>query len=324
MITLYQLAEQCAQILNANANNLDGFIENTSFDFVIHINEGEYLKASRNLEPTTAAEANHVTYHINALMRSLSSNYEGDYKTFSDGSLNGENISTMISAEMSTSIEFLVPFPSVAKAVTLENNEIISYTLGETVYSMVVDTLQQGWSATLNDSTDQSFLVGSRFTVPSANLKEIRAIAGESLSFTVYGEHFFVAEGVNSNRIRIYYDGDRIPCTRIGIARRTEMDSNLFSETVLPRSKNIPLGTSLTVSMDLIYTLGTFGNALTDFLADGTQPSGVFKIAIPKIAAGGSYVIEKEYSMIFSSVGLNAQIGTVASVSVQVVEKYNG
>jgi hypothetical protein len=185
-----------------------------------------------------------------------------------------------------------------------------------------VDTLQQGWSATLKDSADQSFLVGSRFTVPSANLKEIRAIAGESLSFTVYGEHFFVAEGVNSNRIRIYYDDERIPCTRIGIARRTEMDSNLFSENVLPRSKNIPLGTSLTVSMDLLYTLGTFGNALTDYLTDGKQPASVFKIEIPKITSDGEPV-EKEYYLIFSSVGLNTQIGTVASVSVQMVEKYN-
>ena len=334
MITLYQLAEQCAQILNANANRLDGFIENTSFDFVIHVNEGEFKRASRTLAPTTVAEANHVTYHINALMKALSSDFDGDYKELKeDGALGDTDLSSMISASMATSIEFLVPFPSITKQVQ-EGKECITYVFGEVVYNLIAQTLQQGWSANLTDENDVNYLVGTRFTIPSANMKDIRAVAGESLSFTVYGDHFFVINGVNSNEIElsISYSGggaiyERIHTTRIGIARKTVSEPNFFAPvgelSAPPSAKNIPTGTQLTITFDTIMRVGVADDYFTRYCVLGKYTSNGndsinVKLKLP-VNTDDKYV-EGVYKMIPSEIGINGELGTFASMHVSLIE----
>ena len=332
MITLYQLAEQCAQILNANANRLDGFIENTSFDFVIHVNEGEFKRASRTLAPTTVAEANHVTYHINALMKALSSDFDGDYKELKeDGALGDTDLSSMISASMATSIEFLVPFPSITKQVQ-EGKECITYVFGEVVYNLIAQTLQQGWSANLTDENDVNYLVGTRFTIPSANMKDIRAVAGESLSFTVYGDHFFVNEGVNSNRIKLYISTststyELFNTTRIGIARKTVSDPNLFTATsdkynTLPVAKNAPIGTQLTITFDAIMRLSSAQDFFTNFALSGIYVSQSYlnvKLELP-VTEGEEQKTTQTYTMIPSEIGINGELGTFASMHVSLIE----
>lgn len=313
MITLYQLAEQCEKVLNAQVDKLDGFIDNTSFKFVIHVNEGEFKKASRNTTPITVTEANRVTYHINAIMKCIASNFDGDYMTLDNGDLNkGDDMVTMISAEMSTSIEFLIPFPSVT------NSE--GETLGETIYKLISEAYQQGWSGDMTDDDGECFLVGTRFTIPTPNVKDIRALVGESLPVTVYGDHFFVSEGVNSNKIKINYlpygddkYAERIFALRTGIARRSETDPNIFSSD--PSTKNMILGTSLSIAFDIIFNTGTFSKLISNYLVNGVQPGSgdMFSLIIP-----GANV--KNYKLIFSEAGLNAQIGTVASASVVMVE----
>ncbi len=330
MITLYQLAEQCEKVLNAQVDKLDGFIDNTSFKFVIHVNEGEFKKASRNTTPITVTEANRVTYHINAIMKALSSDFDGDYKTLKDdGTLRDTDLSSMISASMSTSIEFLIPFPSLTKQVVNDKGETQTVSFYETVMLLITSTLQQGWSAYLTDENEVKYLVGTRFTIPSANMKDIRALAGESMSFVVYGEHFFVNEGVNSNRIKLsVYNPttkryEPIFTTRLGIARRSEIEGNLYADDyneqgkILPVSKNVLFGTSLTISFESLFRTSYFDTILSDYLLYGLQPATncIFQISISDE--------ENVYSLIFADAGLNGMLGTVASISARLVEVYH-
>lgn len=333
MITLHQLSKQCEEVLNAQAHLLNGFIDNTSFEFVIHINEGEFKRASRSLAPKTVTEANRVTYHLNALIKALSSDFDGDYKTLKDdGTLEDTDLSSMISASMSTSIEFLIPFPSLTKQEVNDKGEAQTVSFYETVISLITSTLQQGWSADMASDSGEQFLVGSRFTVPSVNIKDIRALAGESTSYSVYGDHFFVAQGVNSSRIRLYryndYQSryDAIFTSTIGIARRSLLEPALFPDNSgAPVSKNINQGSQLTISLSMPYQLGLFGRDIAGYIARGAQPpvdlddthKSSFKLEIPKI----DNVPEVVYlNLIFSDVGLNGAIGTAASVMVQLAE----
>lgn len=339
MITLHQLSKQCEEVLNAQAHLLDGFTDNTSFEFVIHINEGEFKRASRSLAPKTVTEANRVTYHINALIKALSSDFDGDYKTLKDdGTLGDTDLSSMISASMSTSIEFLIPFPSLTKQdVINDTGEAQTVSFYETVIFLITSTLQQGWSADMTSDSGEQFLVGSRFTVPSVNIKDIRALAGESTSYTVYGDHFFVAQGVNSSRIRLYrYNDDQsrydaIFTSTIGIARRSLLEPALFPDiSGAPVSKNINQGSQLTISLSMPYQLGLFGRDIAGYIARGAQPpvdlddthKSSFKLEIPKIDNTLiDDVPEVVYlNLIFSDVGLNGAIGTAASVMVQLAE----
>lgn len=339
MITLNQLSKQCEKVLNAKANLLDGFVENAHFEFTIHTNEGEYIRASRtHVDPRTVAEANEITYHINALMKVISSTLDGDYKEISsEGDLTSTDFSAEINVALTSSIEFIIPFPSHTVSIAVNEgggNEVREYNFGETVYSLISQTLQQGWSENMTDAEGASFLVGSRFTLPTVNVKEIRAVAAESLPITVFGEHFFIAQGVNSSRIKLYrYNStddkyEPIFATTIGIARRSMLEPALFpSSQHPPTSKNINQGSQLTISLSMPFRLGVFGEDISNYVALGEQPPTIvnnnvtFRLEIPKSVNENNTIY---LDLIFSDVGINGAIGTAASVMVQLAEVFNG
>lgn len=339
MITLNQLSKQCEKVLNAKSSLLDGFVENAHFEFTIHTNEGEYIRASRtHVVPRTVAEANEITYHINALMKVISSTLDGDYKAISsEGYLTSTDFSDEINVALTSSIEFIIPFPSHTVSIAVNEgggNEVREYNFGETVYSLISQTLQQGWSENMTDAEGASFLVGSRFTLPTVNVKEIRAVAAESLPITVFGEHFFVAQGVNSSRIKLYRfnstnnNYEPIFATTIGIARRSMLEPALFpsSSSSHPTSKNINQGSQLTISLSMPFRLGVFGEDISNYVALGVQPhvEGIgfpFRLEIPKSVNENNTIY---LDLIFSDVGINGAIGTAASVMVQLAEVFNG
>lgn len=326
MISLAQLAQTIQKKLNNNISDfsLNSFFPNVNFEFNICLNAGEYKKAVQK------ENSNEVKYYINAVMKVLSSEVEGE-----------PSVATTYNATMSTSIEFLIPFSERKGSIGAETVKF-----GDQVHLMISSLLQAGLSSDMVDNNDKTYLVGSTFTIPSPSTKEIRSLIGESISFTIYGTHYFIASGVNSNRIKLFIDGAQVFASRIGIARRSITEGNIFSGS--SASKNTVSGTTLTITFDAPLRMGGYNNTLAQYLVDGTHPTKTientarpdsplsvhlvlpYKDESPGASANTpKYVIGtteyecskgNEFKMIIADAGMNGELGLAASINVRLIE----
>lgn len=302
MIEIEQLAKYIQEKLNVAVNtyNLNKFIPNSTFEFNICLNSGEYKKA------TTERTSNSVTFYINAIMKALSSDVEGI-----------EDIAETYNATMSTSIEFLIPFPEKKRLLDDGSAEKFS----DAVHHLISSVLQAGLSTEMTDLKENSYLVGSRFSIPSPGAKEIRSMTGESLPLTIYSTHYFVAQGINSDKIELYIGTERVYASRIGIARRSITDGNIFSED--SASKNTVGGTALTITFDAPKRPSAYDTAITNYLLYGDLYVMNVYLKIPCLDYDGAKTIkEHNYRMVFADIGLNAETNLAASNNVRLIEYF--
>ena len=307
MIEISQLAQTFEDILNKDIgnSNLVNFIPNVKFEFKICLNSGEYKKAETS--------GNEVTYYINAIMKALSSDVEGLAE-----------VAGTYNATMSTSIEFLIPFPEKKRLIDNATEEKFS----DAVHYWISSKLQAGVSEEMTDNDENTYLVGSRFSIPSPGAKEIRSMTGESLPLTIYSTHYFVAQGVNSSNIKlkIYIgidpniegdDGYReVYNSRIGIARRSITDGNIFNG--VSASKNTLSGTALTISFDAPLRKGNHNDIIGDYLLGDNNGIVKIKLHLPHMDKD-TY---KDYTMIIADAGMNGEMGLAASINVRLIEYY--
>lgn len=308
MIELSQLANSIETKLNYEVKNyLLEIFPNTSFLYNICLNSGEYKKPEVDEE-----NPNCVTYYINAIMKVLSSEIEGD-----------ANYESTYSASMTTSIEFLIPFPE--RTYIANNNK--SQKFGDTVHYMLSDILQAGTSEDMLDNSGEAYLVGSRFTVPSPGSKEIRSMIGESISLEIYGTHYFIAQGVNSNNIKLYLgkpdekgelSADQLVyASHIGIARRSITEGNITSSS--PSAKNTVSGTALTITFDMPLRIGPVADNINYYLQTGNVIAAWYTLVIPHPTEDVETCTHK---MIIADAGLNGELGLAASVNVRLIEAW--
>jgi hypothetical protein len=317
--------EQSEKILNKYVEELDGFVKNTSFKFKIYSNEGEYKKATHNPAPKTIDEANQITYYINGIAKLVSSELDGELPDFNDASPDSDikALTQTFSASMQTSIEFLVPFPNIIKDLTNDNGEVIEeIKFSDLVCDIISDALHNGWSAEMKDGTE-TYLVGSRFSMPTPGLKDIRATADVSLPFTVFGEHFFVAQGVQSKNLVLKIGGKTVIASRVGFARQTIHEGNIFASSEIPLAKNTVSGTALTISFDAPLRIGGYNDSIISYVVVGGVDKLTVTVTMPvseTTAALGT--ITETYKMIIADAGINGELGVAASLSCRLVEVY--
>lgn len=319
MIEISQLAQTFEDILNNDiaTSNLSKFIPNVKFKFKICLNSGEYKKSETS--------ENKVTYYINAIMKALSSDVEGLAE-----------VAGTYNATMSTSIEFLIPFPEKKRSLEDGKEEKFS----DAVHYWISSKLQAGLSDELEDGKGNTYLVGSRFSIPSPGAKEIRSMTGESLPLTIYSTHYFVAQGVNSSNIKlkIYIgidpniegdDGYReVYTSRIGIARRSITDGNIFNG--VSASKNTLSGTALTISFDAPLRKGKHNDIIGNYLLGEDNGIVKTKLHLPHKVhtetdeSGKEKEVDDytEYTMIIADAGMNGEMGLAASINVRLIEYY--
>ena len=325
MISLEQLASKIEDELNSNIKwyELNKFIPNVEFAFNVYLNAGEYKKAVQ------VEDSNTVIYYINAIMKVLSSDIEGEPGT--KGTYN---------ASMTTSIEFLIPFSERTYDIGVgDDSNVVKF--GDQVHYMIASLLQAGLSDTINDGSED-YLVGSRFTIPSPGAKEIRALVGESISLTIYGTHYFIASGVNSNQIELYIEKsnnksendsenksekdsekdselvnyERVYATRVGIARVSISEGNIFSGDLA--SKNTISGTALTVTFDAPLKNGGYNGIIGEYLLGNSIGNLTVKLRLPN-----SETIKK-FTMLIADAGMNGELGLAASINVRLIEAWEG
>ena len=320
MIEISQLAQKFEELLN-NKNTddftLDKFIPNVKFIFKICLNSGEYKKAETS--------GNEVTYYINAIMKALSSDVEGLAE-----------VAGTYNATMSTSIEFLIPFPEKKRYYTKKDekgNEVLDENgnkfeekFSDAVHYWISSKLQAGVSEEMTDNDNNTYLVGSRFSIPSPGAKEIRSMTGESLPLTIYSTHYFVAQGVNSSKIKLKIgENDEVYASRIGIARRSITDGNIFNG--VSSSKNTLSGTALTISFDAPLRTGGYNDTIGKYLLGDKPESLKVYLHLPHMGQktntdGTKEDAYEEYTMIIADAGMNGEMGLAASINVRLIEYY--
>ena len=322
MIEISQLAQKFEELLN-NKNTddftLDKFIPNVKFKFNICLNSGKYKKAETS--------GNGVTYYINAIMKALSSDVEGLAE-----------VAGTYNATMSTSIEFLIPFPEKERFYKDANQNECVEKFSDAVHYWISSKLQAGLSEEMTDDKGNTYLVGSRFSIPSPGSKEIRSMTGESLPLTIYSTHYFVAQGVNSSKIKLQIctgkdenDNDvycEVYNSRIGIARRSITDGNIFNG--VSASKNTLSGTALTISFDAPLRKGNHNDIIGDYLLGDDNGIVKIKLHLPhkvhkeKDESGKEKEIDDydDYTMIIADAGMNGEMGLAASINVRLIEYY--
>ena len=290
MIEIKQLAKYIEDKLNAEVDtyHLNEFIPNSTFEFNICLNSGEYKKA------TTERTSNSVTFYINAIMKALSSDVEGI-----------EDVAETYNATMSTSIEFLIPFPEKKRSLSDTTEEKFS----DAVHHLISSELQAGLSTEMSD-----YLVGSNFSIPSPGSKEIRSMTGESLPLTVYGTHYFVAQGVNSREIELTINTHRVHASRIGIARRSITDGNILNG--VSSSKNTLSGTALTITFAAPLRRGGYNNDIENYLLGNVLEKVAVTLKLPNTET------QETYTMIIADAGMNGEMGLAASIDVRLIEYY--
>lgn len=258
MIQLIKIAESIETRLNSALENsgINSFFKKSKFEFNICLNSGEYKKATNN------EETNDVTYYINAIMKALSSDVEGE-----------ANNTITYNATITTSVEFLIPFAN-------KSNNIEKFC--DKVHQLISSVLEGGLAEELTED-NETFLVGSKFNVPAPGTIDIMSMVGESLPMKIYGTHYVIAQGVSSNAIELSIEHkihhaaavingcytetkyERIYPSRLGIARRSITEGNIFSDSKRavelhkPTSyletdfsaKNTFSGSALTISFDI-------------------------------------------------------------------------
>lgn len=176
-------------------------------------------------------------------------------------------------------------------------------TIGDTIYTHIID-----------------------YHIATTGYRDQRDLIGDSISLTVYITHTYVALGISSNRYALWIkDANgkdvQIPYTKLGIARKTTADTNVFSgeDLAAPSAKSTPTDTVLTISIDMLTRIGAL-----NYYVDRYNFLGIvepMRIALVRPDPNDSQSNKTTwYTMIFNNAGVNAELDAISSTSVSFIE----
>ncbi len=318
MIQLSTVAKDLETALNTAALDslLGAFHENVQYRFVVHSDEGDYVKATKVL--------NTLTKHINCILR-----INGDDKS----GVTDETVSAIWQCQF----EALVPDINDAIYVEGEGGAGEKIRFIDVVEGLINNTLAASTQKYLRGDDGILYYVGANYSNTIAGLVDQRNAVGESMPLAVYIDYTIVAAGLSSADIKLFvkkFNGDfeRIYPTRLDISRSSVQDGNISSDAD-GISKVTTQGSLLQISFSKPYRhLNDFfdGNVLLRYLMAASIGSGytydnkfTYKLEYPLgISEDGEITSSMTYQfdMVISTATLSAETNLAASCTATLVE----
>ena len=308
------LAEQLANKLNNGTDGTDGdniaeyglnnIFPSETYRFYICGDTGSFKQPERT--------GNTVINYINGEYRVISNDVEGVDKDTSN-------------AVVQMRVEFLIP---------LRGGDERNKDLLEAVRDLTNNELKYT-EETESNGTSMLYTHFTNYSILNTGTRAQRDIVGDSLNLTIFVTHTFVALGVASSAIslevahpkRTNDDGstyfEKVAASKFGIARKTESDSNVYtdSEKDYPETKQQPTSSVLTITADLLTRLLALDYYIARYTYDGIVEPFVIRVTRPGMTydnSGNLSIADKttEYTVIINAAGINGELGTISSTSV--------
>ena len=314
MIQLSTLASDLETALNAEPGIalLNSFHANVEYRFVVHSDEGEYIKSTKML--------NTLTKHINCILR-----VNGDEKA----GVTDETVSAIWQCQF----EALVPDINDVINVESEGGASISLRFVDAVEALINDTLAASSQKYVKGSDGIVYYVGANYSNTVAGLVDERNAVGESMPLAVYIDYTIVATGISSTDIKLSIlnpsnnEYVRIYPTRLDMVRTSVQDGNLSSDGV-GVSKVTTQGSLLQLNITMPFRYS--GTSTYEFPLQvvatyilGAIPTQyhTYKLEIPYFNDGDDTLyMSNTYNMVPSNATISAETNLAASCTISLVE----
>lgn len=264
--------------------------------YSITCNRGKYLfriilDTSNYKKPRRIA--NEVICYIHGILNQVNSMIENT-------STDGQN------GTLAARLDILVPI--FDKEDESENLEIAN-----SVRNILDDYFSKSTSGVMLDETGKTYTFGMEYSLAASGERRLTPLVGDSFTFTSYINYYFSESGINSKSFQISIDGNRIPFTKFGIRRDSDMEGNVPSLTKDGGAQNVVTATTLSLNFDMPALQGEVYNLIMDYVLNGSNNVGhLVEIVSPQNT--------KSYIMTFSESSLNLETVLNGAVSVQLAE----
>jgi hypothetical protein len=296
MIKLNTLSEQMEEELNtaAEESRLQDLFPNTEFRFRVVLDTADYKAPERS--------GNTVTYYINAIMRVISSESEGE---------SAKNYNS----SMLTSVDFLIPIIGEMD----ENGEAV---IVSEVRYLLGSTLQNGKLTLVEDPEDGTqYLKGAKYLIASTGNRAVREKVGDSIILSITADYVFITSGVASSAYKFYIvqndEREEIYFASFGLNRTTAVETNLSADETEnggTSAKSTPLNTVLAISLAAPVRRGIFDRMIAAYLVSGLVMPYDFEIEIP------NYSASLRTKLIISKAAIGGQLNLAAADTVDLTE----
>lgn len=298
---------------NIHKYGLDVFYPNTRYEFIVEADEIEYKYPEyKEADPTLrGVVTNTLTRYICGVLSPLpGSEIEG---------ANKDTYNTTVSA----SVDFIIPDCEEVRTVEYSDGSRAEMRLGDIVQLLIEEVLSSSMSEYITASDETIYYVGTRYSRTIPGTKTQMQVGGIALPISVYITYSIVATGVSSEDIKLKINNQDVYTTRFGIARRTEQQANVSSDSGQV-SKMKSSATSLTLTFDSPYRINDIGEAIATYILTGELTPLSVTVFLPtgrREEDGKPTYTEGHYTMVLADSGINSELNLAASVSVRLVEE---
>lgn len=300
MISLNTIINTLEDRLNDSIGTELDLFPRRRFLFNVFLDTGDYKKPifEQNLE----------TYYINALATVASTSGEG----LTVDSYN---------ASVSLSLEFLIPFAG-------HQNEHGDAVFVERVRDLITNTLQIAQSMTMTDGDESDpnatrYFVGLNYRIANTGRREIRDLAGDSMTLLVYIDLFLASEGISSDEIILELGdgfGEEASYTRIypsqhGMKRNSTGED--FANIGGIGGMNVS-ASALAVTFQMPLRRNAAGFAALEWLGTGRKRVLALRITYPNAYGTTSVSIPVVYESVAISCALNYNANLVCEIKQEI------
>ena len=248
MISIETIGKKLSQIIN---RNLYGY------EFKVFTDTGKYQKAER--------EYNQVKEVINCLLTAGLP----ELTNLTDGN---------IIATQNYRLELLLRLENFEESIEDEGVELpgqedaIRKIFDGNIerISKVRDILsgvsQQNYQELMTDSEGKTFAVTTVYQFLQSGNRDQRPGVGNSFTFSMNIYAMFIENGVNTQDVKYYLDGNIIPFQAITSLQAPTLDGNVYANTTNGRTKVLASQTSLSFSFELPALDNEVTRTITDFI----------------------------------------------------------
>lgn len=287
MITTTQLA-------TTFENGLNTILNNPQIQFKIWAEVGKYVKPQR--------EGNTVTHYINGNLRTSTS---------------ANDANDLVMGVNGLSLEFSLPVRrprtnAKQKAEELAEIQNGQYKFVTEMINVINSYFQTARAVSITDETGVEFSVGFQAGTVTPGNVDIAAQLGQNLLISVYVEVYFVAGGVNSKAVKVYFDGKSIPFQAVRHGRSPMTERDVYAGTLV--SKSLITSTAFAIDVDFPVTSDPATQECVDYLLSGEPNVAHF------VNVQFGTLNEKLYFMTLNTIQTSAQGIAIAGVSASFME----